>query len=244
MQTAIELGVTRGGGSAAASPPDGNDEYTTVMLHLNGTDGATTFDDDNEGGSAHTWTAGGDAQLDTAEKKFGSAALLCDGTGDYITTPDHADWHFGSDDFTIDLWFNRSGGDGTTRGLMGQAASGVADVGFYINMTAGNVLSVTVQDTGGQRTVTGTTAFTVAGWNHVEVVKTGTAIKLFVNGVKEGTDGAMVVPHANSAAALSIGRIGAHNGFYWVGSIDEVRISKGIARHTENFTPMSTAYSP
>jgi hypothetical protein len=223
-------------------PATGNDANTTVLLHMDGSDGGTTFDDSNAGGSAHTWTAGGDAHTDTAEKMFGTAALLCDGTGDYITTPDHADWHFGSGDFTIELFFNRNGGDGTTRGLMGQAASGVGDVGFYINMTSGNVVACTIQDTGGQRTVTGTTAFTTTGWHHVAVVKTGTAIKLFIDGVKEGTDGAMVVDHANSAAALSVGRIGAHNGFYFNGWIDEVRISKGIARWTSNFTPPTAAY--
>src|SRR5262245_47256258 len=59
---------------------DGNDTYTKVLLHFNGTDASTTITDDNSGGSAHTWTAAGNAQIDTADYKFGAASGLFDGT--------------------------------------------------------------------------------------------------------------------------------------------------------------------
>jgi hypothetical protein len=85
---------------------DGNDAFTKILLHMDGTNGSTTFTDTNAGGSAHTWTANGNAQISTAQSKFGGASGLFDGTGDYITTPDHADYTLGSGDFTIDLWFN------------------------------------------------------------------------------------------------------------------------------------------
>ena len=68
---------------------------------MDGTDGSTTFTDAI---GTHTVTAVGNAQIDTAQYKFGGASGLFDGTGDYLTIPDHADFNFGAGDFTIDFW--------------------------------------------------------------------------------------------------------------------------------------------
>lgn len=84
----------------------GNNVNTKLLLHMNGADESTSFIDSRTTGTPHIVTAGGDAQIDTAIKKFGSASGLFDGTSDYLTIPDSADWDiFGSnaDDWTIDL---------------------------------------------------------------------------------------------------------------------------------------------
>jgi hypothetical protein len=117
----------------------GNDSFTKVLLHFDGTDAATTFTDSNTGGSAKTWTAIGNAQIDTAAFKFSTASGLFDGTGDGISTPDHADFTLGSGNFTIDCWFNctslggvrkpvyqNAGGGTTTISVRGYLESGTA----------------------------------------------------------------------------------------------------------------------
>ena len=77
---------------------------------------STTITDTNIGGSAHVWTAVGNAQIDTARIRFRrTASLLLDGTGDWVTTPDHADFTLGSSDFTIDCWFNCTNAGGHHR---------------------------------------------------------------------------------------------------------------------------------
>ena len=78
-----------------------SDSYTKLLLHMNGTDGSTTFTDDGETG--HTVTANGDAEIDTAQKQFGTASGLFSGTG-YLSILDHADFDFGADNFTIDFY--------------------------------------------------------------------------------------------------------------------------------------------
>ena len=88
---------------------DGIDADTKLMLHFNGADTSTTFTDDSP--SAHTVTAFGDAQLDTASKKFGTASYMGDdaGTNDYATVPDSADWDIwgsNADNNTIDMWIS------------------------------------------------------------------------------------------------------------------------------------------
>src|SRR3990167_9908671 len=81
-----------------------DDSNTIALLHFDGADAATTFTDEN----GRTWTGAADAQLDTAQKKFGTASLLLDGTGDYIDTPDHADFAFGSGNFTIEMFIKKN----------------------------------------------------------------------------------------------------------------------------------------
>ena len=77
------------------------DTATRLLLHCEGADASTTFTD--SGITTHTVTAQGDAQIDTAQKKFGSASGLFDGDGDYLTVPDHPDFKFYGNPFTIDL---------------------------------------------------------------------------------------------------------------------------------------------
>ena len=80
-----------------------------ILLHMNGTDASTTFTDDSPV-TPHTFTAGGDAQIDTGITKFGSATGLFDGdASEYLSAPDNADFDvFDSDtsDVTIHFWWN------------------------------------------------------------------------------------------------------------------------------------------
>ncbi|MEJ0012775.1 MAG: hypothetical protein WDM94_09155 [Bauldia sp.] len=60
----------------------------------------TTFVDSSASG--RTITANGNAQVDTAQAKFGGASALFDGAGDYLTVPASADFNFGTGDFTVE----------------------------------------------------------------------------------------------------------------------------------------------
>ncbi len=70
-------------------------------MHFDGSDASTTSGDSSTAAHGNA-TFAGNAQLDTAQSKFGGSSLLLDGTGDYLTYADHADWTFGTSDFTID----------------------------------------------------------------------------------------------------------------------------------------------
>ena len=81
-----------------------NDPYwanVVLLLHMDGTDGSTTFTDSSS--YARAMTAAGNAQIDTAEFKFGTASGLFDGTGDSVQTPNGADFQF-LGDFTVEAW--------------------------------------------------------------------------------------------------------------------------------------------
>lgn len=221
-----------------------NDEYTKVLLHMDGSDASTTFTDSNAGGSAHTWTAAGNAQIDTAQSKFGGASGLFDGTGDWISTPDHADFALGTGDWTIDGWFrcNAAGGTARTIAVQGDDPAVANDTSFFLRRTGGNVIACRVSDGTSLVEVAGTAQYTDAvntGWHHVAVVRSGNTLKLFIDGVEAGA-ATFSGTVQDSTDALFVGSMAAGSNA-WLGWIDEFRISVGIARWTADFSPPLTA---
>jgi hypothetical protein len=78
----------------------------SLLLHGNGTNGSTTITDNSP--SPKTVTAVGNAQISTAQSKFGGASIAFDGSGDYLTVLNSSQFNFGVDDFTIEAWFYRT----------------------------------------------------------------------------------------------------------------------------------------
>lgn len=233
---------------AQLSSLSGNDTYAKVLLALNGADAGTTITDTNNGGSAHTWTANGNAQIDTADSKFGGASLLCDGTGDYVSMSDHADLALGSGDFTADLWFKCSVASGTEANLAGQSDStpSAASTSFYAKKTTADKIEAGVYVGSTQYAITSSTLYTSAvntGWHHLALVRTGSTLKLFLDGIQEGGDLAITGTVNDSSSALSVGRRGEYTSSTWNGWLDEFRLSVGIARWTSNFSVPGSAYT-
>ena len=53
----------------------GNDAFTKILLHMDGSNGGTTFTDVNAGGVSNTWSALSDAVNDNGCCKFGPSSL-------------------------------------------------------------------------------------------------------------------------------------------------------------------------
>src|SRR3990172_1289288 len=225
----------------------GNDPFTKILLHFDGTDASTTITNTNAGGSDHTWTAAGNAQIDTAESKFGGASGLFDGTGDYVSTPDHADFTLGSSDFTVDVWFNCTKAAGSFANIIGQNDNVAANSSFFIVRNTINVITFRVSNGSSFAIVTGTTVFTDSvntGWHHLACVRTSNILRMFIDGVQEGGNISFSGSVPDSALVFGVGSNGGTTANLWTGWIDEFRLSVGIARWTANFTPPTVAYGP
>lgn len=217
---------------------DYSGSYNSALLHFDGTDASTTFTDQ----SGKTWTAGGTAKLATAQKKFGTASGVFDGTSNCrITTPTHSDFDFGTGDFTIDFWM-RPPTITATGGLINRRLNGGSFGPFLIWQSNANIL-VYMSSTGASwdiasgATVGGLVANT---WNHIALVRNGTNFKVYVNGVGTTIATSAATLWANSQQ-ITIGADGdGLNSF--TGHIDEVRFVKGRAMWTSNFIPPTTAY--
>lgn len=213
---------------------DSKDIDICLLLHCDGSDASTTFTDNSL--SSKSVTANGNAQVDTAQSKFGTGSCLLDGSGDYLSILDSPDWDFGTGDFTIDFWFRPSAFDNGS------------SYTFFDRNTQG--------DFSLRRRTTNTVAFYAEGveldfdytwtpdtnqWYHVAVTRNGTNLRLFINGVNVGN----TLTSSNDiqgTADLEIGRANS-NTEYLNGWIDEFRIIKGRAVWTDNFTPPILAYS-
>jgi len=218
-----------------------DDSYTKSLLHFNGADASTTFSDE----SSKSWTRYGNAQIDTAESKFGGTSGKFDGTGDGIDTPDNSDFDFGSGDFTIDMWVNFASGGGGGYLFAKTAAGAVQDsyealvtgskIYFYYS-TDGSILNAgaisnTINPFGGP-------------WYHFAFVRYGSNWTWYIDGQQSGSNPAAATLFA-STSRFSVGFTNRSIAYTpWNGWIDEVRVSKGIARYTGNFTPPTYPYQP
>jgi len=222
----------------------GNDTNTKVLLQFEGADASTVITDSNTGGSAHVWTVVGTAQIDTAQSAVGSgSSLLLDGAGACVTTTDHADYDLGSGPFTIDFWFQCTAAGGTLQYLAGQGDAAGTAISFAITRSSNNWITASIVNSSGVLfgNLNGTTQFTNllnTGWHHLALVRNGSSLILFIDGVVEARDNAVVGTVLNSAFKLSVGARGELTTSTWKGWIDEFRISNS-ARWTTTFAPPS-----
>ena len=226
------------GGTGCETQPGTDPDFASVvaLLHFNGTDASTTFTDE----TGKTWTAAGDAQIDTAEKKLGSASGLFDGTGDYISTPDSADFAFGSGDFTIEAWVRLVAYNvGSTSAIITQRTTSTSDHSFSFQCASSSVAGAIEF----QWTTDGTTLNEVETsggfvpldeFTHVAVCRSGTDLNIFVNGTLVET-GAISGTLHDSGQEVKIGANNATPISFLNGWIDELRVTKGVARYTSSF---------
>ena len=239
METGVGLPNTA---DALSASPGVDDEFTKALLHFNGNDTSTNFTDE----SGKIWTVAGNAQIDTAQSKFGGASGLFDGTGDFISTPDHADFEFNGD-FTIDTWFNCNVATGVARAIAGQSdgAAAASVSPFILRRESAGEMRFRLSDGSAFTQIIGTTVFSDSlntGWHHIAVTRSGNTLRMFIDGVQEGGDVAFsgTVPGTTEPFAVGARSSGGTDG--WLDGIDEFRLSVGIARWAENFTPPTREY--
>jgi hypothetical protein len=214
-----------------------NDSNTLLLLHCNGTDASTTFTDDTGVRKQLGISAIGNAQVDTAQSKFGGASAQFDGTGDYLTIGNNGDYTFGTGDFTFECWvrYTSLATFATVCDFRVDASSNA--MALYFN---GGTLRVYTN--GADRITSSGITFSTNTWYHLAVCRSGTDLKLFVNGTQRGstyTDST----NYSSSNKLAVGANYDFNAVtHWNGWIDEIRLSTS-ARYTANFTEPTAAFT-
>ena len=217
------------------------DKYATkLLLHMDGANGSTTFGDSSA--SARGNAAVTNAQVSTAQSKFGGASGLFNGAA-YLTYPDHVDFDFGSGDFTVDF-FVRMAAVGTQYGFFGKTNNAITN-GYYLYVNASGTLQFAwLPSDGPLISYQSAPLLLDTNWHHIAVVRSGTMINTYFDGVLAAQGpinaGASIVANTN---AFTIGRLGDFTPIPLNGNIDEFRLTKGIARWMANFTPPTAPYS-
>lgn len=208
-----------------------------LLLSFDGSDGATTTADKSNSGHAITFNS--NAQIDTAQSKWGGSSLLLDGISDYVSAVDDDDWSFGNADWTVECWARFNGDPGTTNmtfAAQWEDTAGKSWIFDFFNNEARMLFSAN-----------GTTGFfgLTAAWNpvgdtwyHVACVRSSAGITIYVGGLSIGTSAAIGSNILfNSTAPLRVGSadVPSESGANFDGWLEEVRITKGVARYTVNF---------
>ena len=177
------------------------------------------------------------AQVDTAQSKFGGASLLLDGAGDALIVTPTTDMVWGtSSNFTYEC-FVRFNSTSATYIFDQRTAFGTAAVALLYDTTALDYYQ------GGTRRINYVWTPTLNQWYHVALVRNSGTTTLYVDGVDRGNF-ADTLNYVQGNSRLYIGgwwnNSSTATGFN--GWIDEVRVSN-IARYTSGFTPTSTAFT-
>ncbi|MDD5032768.1 MAG: PKD domain-containing protein [Candidatus Pacebacteria bacterium] len=223
--------------SAGGGGIGGNDSYAKLLLHMD--DMGLT----NSSAFTHVMTPNGNVARSSSQSKFGGYSAAFDGSGDYLSTPNSSDWDF-SGDFTVDFWVYLNSIN-THQNFVGRGGRGTADTdGWNLWRHADGTLYFTYDKSGSVILMSRDwTSAQLHTWYHLALVRNGTKIRMYVNGVQLGADYTDASITNINAGNYDL-RVGAHwNGDMGVnGYIDELRISKDIARWTSNFTPSAAAY--
>ena len=229
------------------TPSAGFNANLKLLLHFDGSDGATTTTDSSN--NERTITLAGDAQLDTAHKKFGTASLLLDGDGDLASAADDGDFDFGSGDFTVEGFFRISSLGDNTFFSHWENGDATGQSFYLVHFNSSNRLRFAYRLTTGVVEANYTWEPSAGTFYHIAISRNGADLKVYI-------DGTAVIEESVSTTSFVASedpfRIGAFNDattasptleWQFAGHVDEVRVTKGEARYTSNFTPTTSAFS-
>jgi hypothetical protein len=184
----------------------------------------------------------GNAQISTSVVKYGTGSLYFDGTGDDLSAPNLVINSLGSGAFTIEMWVyrlgNGSGGSSAYDALLGSNVdNATSNYGVYVTRSSG-----VINFFSSAGLVSSSNSLSNSTWTHIAICRTSANnLQIFINGVSgysatyTGT-GTLTFPFFVASDNTSNG----NSNFY--GHIDDLRITKGYARYTANFTPPTAAF--
>jgi hypothetical protein len=217
---------------AAVWPLSSDPDFSSVslLLHMDGTNGSTTFTDSSS--NALTLTANGNAQISTAQSKFGGASGLFDGTVDNLTVSNAVLNIASSGNYTWEGWFYATS-TGGYKCIINNDFSFSATPRLYLKDS--NLLGYIDSND----RISHQTTVTTNTWHHFAMVRASNVTHVYLNGVQSSTS------YTYSSASNNDMRIGSDSGGSgqdFAGYLDDIRITKGVARYTANFTPPTAAF--
>jgi hypothetical protein len=176
---------------------------------------------------------------------FGTGAAYFNGSTSYLTSPNSSSWDMSTGNFTVDFWVRRNGTQGAFAGLYSEASDG--GTGWHICFGLTGTIGTTNAVFLGTRTGGGTTArmstttiIPDLTWTHVAIVRNGNAGTIYYNGISVGTGDLTGLNFNSAGTGICIGRRNTdEDGSYLNGRLENIQVSKSIARYTSTFNPPS-----
>jgi hypothetical protein len=184
----------------------------------------------------------------------GESAKFEGRAGGYFSTPYSSDWNFGTGDFTIELWVNFSPflAANTVSSFVSCYNRGAGSFSFTYNRVTqdigwGTYQALALYSDNFRAHLSGTWEPVPGEWYHLAVVRSGNKLLFFINGKQSGasvtlTPNPMLFPTTNGEhtfgtqnTPLTIGAMSSIDGQPPNAYLDEIRITKGVARYTADF---------
>ena len=224
-----------------ATVGDTNFDKVELLLPFDGANDDTSTTDESD--SNHTVTFNGSADISTAQSKFGGSSLyLPGGSNDWINIAGSSDFNFGTGDFTIELWMYRTH---TSQGFVfetrgGEDTTSTDGISFYLGGGGNDEIRVAINRS--DVIDINQDHQTNDQWQHFAIVREGSTLTLYIDGTARGSGSNST--DFNRTRPIRIGNFhGSSSGGYgFQGYIDDLRLTKGLARYTSNFTPPSAAH--
>jgi|GEM_PF-1071174 len=218
----------------------GDHYWSLVSLLLNAGDGENIVDKSIINKSITTY---GNAQINNLNPKFGEGSIYFNGNGSYLSLSAHSDFKFRKNDFTIEAWVNFEN--------VPKAGDYAAIIGNRNSYLSNNQFTIFYGDTekfhfyysinGGSQVIStynNQPEIVANTWYHIAFVRNKDIISLYINGslaASANVGSSVLYP---STANLFIGAItNPFMNYYFKGFIDDVRITKGVARYTGDYIP-------
>lgn len=189
----------------------------------------------------HAVTLTGNAARSATQSKFGGYSAAFDGAGDFLSLAANSDWAFGTGNFTIEAFVFP-----TTlnkwQSIVGQW-SNKFDNGFGLYITNTNTVALLCKSGSTDYSLYTEVAVSLNAWAHVCAFRIGDTAYLAIDGVIRATKtGVQNLSYGNAALGVKVGSALSVVTDYFTGYIDDLRITKGVARYTANFTPPAAAF--
>jgi hypothetical protein len=181
----------------------------------------------------------GNAQISTTQSKWGGGSISFDGTGDYLKAPDDVNWDLGSSNFTIEAWVYPTASP-LQPILIGQWTSSYAWLLTLSNDSNRYLRGILYN--GSFNDYVSTSPLQLNNWNHCAMVRESNTVSLYLNGSRVYTT-TFTGSVSTSTSAVTVGA-NASGADPFTGYMDDVRITKGLARYTGSTYTTPTAPFP
>ena len=212
-----------------------NYDKVSLLLPMNGANNGTDFPDWSP--VPKTVTRFGSPVTSTAQFKYYDSSGSFPTNSDYLTVPYTSDFAFGSGNFTLEAWVRITTLDTVSGNQVFAIDGSNSNFSVVLRFSASHKATLQVTANGStQVNAIGTTTITSGVWYHIAGVRDGNTLRIFLNGVEEATTAFSSSIWASPArVAVAAWSVTPTQGL--AGNLQDLRITKGVARYTANFTP-------
>ena len=221
---------------------DSNWSSVVTLVHFDGANASTSFHDSSL--SSHSIAESFGGQITTSFAAFGTASadfVTNHGSGPCIRVSGGSDFQFGSGHFTIECWVYPTSSQSAWIIQTGVGGSGVGAWGLSYNSSTPALIFTYSTDGSTNTNISGSTTLTLNTWTHVAADYDGSTLRVYAGGsvVASGSlSGALYA----TTQELAIGNDNHTDTSTWAGYIDEVRVTKGVARYAGAFIAPTAAF--